>query len=77
MWWQVVDENNRELGEIYKNSLLYRLMYYSVDSVKLLGGNSGIIYALTCLPKSKTSRPIDEFGLFAISSQKAVSTLRC
>lgn len=48
-------------------------MYYSVDTIKLLGGNSGVIYALCYLPKIEPIRIIDSFSLIAISSAKAVS----
>lgn len=62
-------------GEVHKSTLSYRLMYYSVDTVKILGSNSGVIYSLEALPSTEPLKPIDEFNLIAIASAKAVSTL--
>ena len=41
-------------------------MYYSVDTVKILGSNSGIIYSLEALPSTEPLKPIDEFNLMKL-----------
>ena len=47
-------------------------MYYSVETIKILGASSGVIYSLAVLPRSQEAHLLDSFNLLAVTSPKAV-----
>lgn len=62
-------------GEVHQTTFSYRLMYYSSDTVKILGGANGPIFAVAPLYKGNAEHPADGFGLLAVSSPKATFVL--